>query len=158
MLMAALMVADELSGTLDRLSKVEEEVKDIRGSRDEIAHVADLYKVYVRRGEETGDGHYLVDHSSFTYLMGPDGEFVALFRQGYDPQGLAGSNPGEIMDVGCGFEDGPGRKPVFGQNLSKHLAAGDGVLHPRRLWWCFDGGLDGAAVCGPGLDQFVCDL
>ncbi len=37
MLMAGLMVADELSGALDRLNKVEQELKDLRDSREEIS-------------------------------------------------------------------------------------------------------------------------
>lgn len=36
-LMAALMVADELSGSVDRLSKVEDEIRDLKNSRDEIS-------------------------------------------------------------------------------------------------------------------------
>ena len=36
-LMAGLMVADELSGALDRLNKVEDELKDLKASREEVS-------------------------------------------------------------------------------------------------------------------------
>lgn len=35
-LMAGLMVADELSGAIDRLNKIEEELKDLKASRDDV--------------------------------------------------------------------------------------------------------------------------
>jgi protein SCO1/2 len=50
----------------------------LTGSEDEIQEVAKSWRVYVQQGEEK-DGAYLVDHSTFTFLMGPDGDYVAHF-------------------------------------------------------------------------------
>ena len=82
----------------------------------------EAYGVFGERGEDIGEGHYLVDHSAFTYLMGPDGGFVALFPRGFDPQGVAASIARLMMKmtvrlgavllafllVACGGEDGGG--------------------------------------------------
>ena len=38
-------------------------------------------------GEAAAD--YLVDHSTLTYLMAPDGRFVTLFFHGTEPEPMA---------------------------------------------------------------------
>lgn len=48
---------------------------------------AKTYKVYFERHEDGGD-NYLVDHSAYFYLMGPDGEFVDV---------IEGVTPGDQM-------------------------------------------------------------
>ena len=46
----------------------------LTGTEDQIAAIADDYNVYYARVEDDDDpDFYLVDHSSFTYLVGPDG-------------------------------------------------------------------------------------
>jgi protein SCO1/2 len=63
----------------------------LTGSAAEIAAVAKAYKVYYRKapGAKAGDKDYLMDHTSFIYLVGPDGKVVALFRGGTKPEVLA---------------------------------------------------------------------
>lgn len=56
----------------------------LTGSEAEVAAAARAYKVHRRKvlsspGQTEG---YLVDHSSLTYLMGPDGGFLTLFPTG----------------------------------------------------------------------------
>jgi protein SCO1/2 len=63
----------------------------LTGSEVQIEAVAGAYKVFYALGENIGEGHYLVDHSAFSYLMGPDGEFIAVFGQRVEPQGAARS-------------------------------------------------------------------
>jgi cytochrome oxidase Cu insertion factor (SCO1/SenC/PrrC family) len=63
----------------------------LTGTPDEIAAVAKAYhvwyeKVEVDTGSEDGAGDYVMDHTSITYLMGPDGEFVQHFSFGTSPQ------------------------------------------------------------------------
>ena len=81
----------------------------LTGSSEQIADVARRYRVYYakvaavkapgsRDGAET-DGTYLMDHSSFLYLVGPDGRFRALFRQGMDVDALA-AEIGQRMAAG----------------------------------------------------------
>ena len=56
----------------------------LTGSAEQIADVAAAYRVFYMRaplGESGNDesGDYLMDHSSFTYGLGPDGEVIRVF-------------------------------------------------------------------------------
>jgi protein SCO1/2 len=61
----------------------------LTGSEAQIAAVARAYRVYYAKAATKDSGSYLMDHSSFLYLMGPDGGFRALFHQGMTPEELA---------------------------------------------------------------------
>ncbi len=39
--------------------------------------------------DENDPEHYSINHSALTYLLGPDGKFVAAFDHGTDPETLA---------------------------------------------------------------------
>ena len=52
----------------------------LTGTPEQIATVAREYRVYYATARRDGDKDYLVDHSSITYLIGPDGRFVKFFR------------------------------------------------------------------------------
>ena len=60
----------------------------LTGSADDIAEAAEAYKVYYAKAEGDDPDRYLMNHSSFTYLMTPDG-LAALFRRGATPQEIA---------------------------------------------------------------------
>jgi protein SCO1/2 len=53
----------------------------LTGTAEQIAAVAKSYRVYYARAPHQGGDPdaYMMDHSSFFYLMGPDGKFRALF-------------------------------------------------------------------------------
>lgn len=61
----------------------------LTGSEEEIAAAAKAYAVYYRKAENAGASEYLMDHSRQTYLMGPDGEPIALLPQDETPQAVA---------------------------------------------------------------------
>ena len=61
----------------------------LTGTPDQIAKVAKEYRVFYMKVEQTEAGAYLVDHSSLTYLIGPDGRFVQFFGHQASPQELA---------------------------------------------------------------------
>lgn len=63
----------------------------LSGSAEEIAGVAKAFRVYYRLGQPSKPGadDYLVDHTSFVYLLGPDGKLAALLRGGVGPEVLA---------------------------------------------------------------------
>ncbi len=63
----------------------------LTGSDMEIDAIKQAYRVFSARGEDIGEGFYLVDHSAFTYLMGPEGGFVAMYPNEFEPQGAAAS-------------------------------------------------------------------
>ena len=61
----------------------------LTGSPDEIGAVLKSFRVFARKVESQTSNQYVMDHSTFLYLMGPDGEFVTMFRYGTDPEEMA---------------------------------------------------------------------
>ncbi|HYH40304.1 MAG TPA: SCO family protein [Azospirillum sp.] len=61
----------------------------LTGTPDEIRAVAKEYRVYAAKAPGSSGEAYLMDHSSFVYLMGPDGKFVAVFPGGTGPDKMA---------------------------------------------------------------------
>ena len=51
----------------------------LTGSAEQIAAAAKEYRVYYAKVEDDSASDYLMDHSSFIYLMGPDGAYVTHF-------------------------------------------------------------------------------
>ncbi|MDR3523619.1 MAG: SCO family protein [Acetobacteraceae bacterium] len=54
----------------------------LTGSAEQIASVAKAYRVYYAKADAKGASTYLMDHSSFIYVMGPDGGFRSLIKPG----------------------------------------------------------------------------
>jgi protein SCO1/2 len=61
----------------------------LTGTPEEIAKVAKEYKVYYAKSRKSAGEDYLMDHTSFVYLMGPDGQFLNMFRGQTDPKAMA---------------------------------------------------------------------
>lgn len=51
----------------------------LTGSREQIAAAAKAYRVYYAKVSDDSAGDYLMDHSSFIYLMAADGAYVTHF-------------------------------------------------------------------------------
>jgi cytochrome oxidase Cu insertion factor (SCO1/SenC/PrrC family) len=51
----------------------------LTGSPDAIKSLAKSYRFYYRPTHTSASGDYLVDHSTFLYLIGPDGRFITNF-------------------------------------------------------------------------------
>ncbi|MFC0407489.1 SCO family protein [Roseomonas elaeocarpi] len=64
-------------------------IQGLTGTAEQIAAVAKEYRVYYARSDAPEASDYLMDHSGFTYLLGPDGQFRAMFRPGVPPESLA---------------------------------------------------------------------
>jgi len=60
----------------------------LTGAEDAVAEAARAYRVYYARAGDDPD-YYLMDHSTFTYLMMPEVGFVDFFRHGADPAEIA---------------------------------------------------------------------
>jgi protein SCO1/2 len=53
----------------------------LTGSPEQVAAAAKAYRVYYAKTTAGApEGGYFMDHSGFTYLMGPDGTFIQFFR------------------------------------------------------------------------------
>ena len=61
----------------------------LTGTDQQIADIAKKYRVFYRKAEDASASEYLMDHSNFFYLMGPDGKFLSMFRGGTDPAAIA---------------------------------------------------------------------
>lgn len=61
----------------------------LTGSSEAVDEAAKAFRVFYSRGPEDEYGFYLMNHSGFVYVMGPDGEFVTMFNGGSDPQAMA---------------------------------------------------------------------
>jgi protein SCO1/2 len=62
----------------------------LTGSEAAIEAALRAYRVYARKSDaEAADGSYLVDHSTFTYLMGRDGAYVTHFGHATTPEEMA---------------------------------------------------------------------
>lgn len=80
---------DTAARLADYLARFHPRLIGLTGSTDEIAQVAKAYHVWYEKVQE-GDGpDYAMDHTSITYLMGPNGEFVQHFSFGTSAETLA---------------------------------------------------------------------
>ena len=61
----------------------------LTGTPEQVAEVARAYRVYAKKAPGGTDEAYLMDHSSFVYLMGPDGKFIAVFPGGTSAEKMA---------------------------------------------------------------------
>jgi protein SCO1/2 len=63
--------------------------KGLTGSPEAVQAALKSWRVYSRKAEVRPDGGYLVDHSTFTYLMSPDGAYATHFSHGVSPEEMA---------------------------------------------------------------------
>ena len=67
------------------------EIVGLTGSEEQIAEVARAYRVFYAKVDTGDPDYYLMDHSSFTYLMAPDGSNIAVFPYDTPPDEMAGA-------------------------------------------------------------------
>lgn len=63
----------------------------LTGTTEQVAAAAKTFRVYYAKTQSKTASDYLMDHSSFVYLVGPDGQFRALLKGGTPPEVLAKS-------------------------------------------------------------------
>jgi cytochrome oxidase Cu insertion factor (SCO1/SenC/PrrC family) len=63
----------------------------LSGSQEQITTVAREYRVYFGKVPGNDPDSYLMDHTSFSYLIAPDGHFVQFFRDKLSPEEVADS-------------------------------------------------------------------
>ncbi len=61
----------------------------LTGTPEQVRAAAKAYRVYYRKAENDSATEYLMDHSSITYLMNPDGGYVTHFGHDATPEGIA---------------------------------------------------------------------
>jgi protein SCO1/2 len=60
----------------------------LTGTEEQVRAATQAYKAYAKI-QPTGDEFYLVDHSTFTYLVLPETGFVDFFRRETTPDEMA---------------------------------------------------------------------
>ena len=69
-------------------SNMHERMIGLTGSPEQIATASKAYRTYFRK-QDSDDEYYLVDHSTFTYLVLPEQGFVDFFRREVTPEQMA---------------------------------------------------------------------
>ncbi len=62
----------------------------LTGTAEQVKAAADAYKVYYRQ-PESKVGNYMLDHSTFTYLVFPDSGFANFYKRDDSPTVVANS-------------------------------------------------------------------
>ena len=71
------------------VTNLDPEMVGLTGTEAQIAEAARNWRVYYAVAGERDDPYYLVDHSTFTYLMAPEVGFLDFFRHATDPAEMA---------------------------------------------------------------------
>jgi protein SCO1/2 len=72
---------DTPSRLADYLSNFDPRITGLTGTEEQIAAVAKAYRVYYSPGQNEQSGADLISHSTFLYLMNPNGKLAALYPQ-----------------------------------------------------------------------------
>ncbi|MCC1491181.1 SCO family protein [Cognatishimia sp. F0-27] len=72
----------------DFAANMHEKMIGLTGSEDQVKAASQAYRTYYR-AEDSDDEYYLVDHSTFTYLVLPEQGFVEFFRREVTPDEMA---------------------------------------------------------------------
>lgn len=71
------------------VSNLDPEMIGLSGTEAQVAEAARNWRVYYAVAGDREDPFYLVDHSTFTYLMAPEVGFLDFFRHATDPAIIA---------------------------------------------------------------------
>lgn len=66
-----------------------ERLVGLTGTAEQVKDVADAYRIFYRRVDDPDYSYYLMDHTSFVYLLNPEGDVVSLLRYGTSPEEMA---------------------------------------------------------------------
>jgi protein SCO1/2 len=80
----------------DYVSRFHPRMQGLTGTPEQVAEAARRYRVYFARVQRPEMTDYLMDHSSFIYLVGPDAKVRTLFRQEQSPEAIAAAIAAQI--------------------------------------------------------------
>ncbi|MGG5886090.1 SCO family protein [Falsiroseomonas sp. HC035] len=83
----------------DYVSRFHPRMVGLTGSPEQVAAAARAYRVYYAKAQRPEMSAYLMDHSSFIYLVGPDGRVRTLFRPETTPEAIAQSVRAHLRPV-----------------------------------------------------------
>jgi len=74
----------------------------LTGTAEQVKDISKYFAVYYKRVEEEGASEYLMDHSSYTYLMDENGKAITVFRHGIDPKDMVQQLRASLKEMGSG--------------------------------------------------------
>jgi cytochrome oxidase Cu insertion factor (SCO1/SenC/PrrC family) len=80
----------------DYVARFHPRMQGLTGTPEQVAEVARRYRVYYARVQRPDMTDYLMDHSSFIYLVGPDGRVRSLYRPDQRPEDIAAAVAAQI--------------------------------------------------------------
>jgi protein SCO1/2 len=81
----------------DYVSRFHPRMLGLTGTPEQVSEAARRYRVYYAKVNRADAGAYLMDHSSFVYLVGPDGRVRSLFRPEASPDDIAAVVRAQLM-------------------------------------------------------------
>jgi protein SCO1/2 len=80
---------DTPAAIADYVSAFHPRIVGLTGADAQVRAAAKAYRVYFAKGKVDEDGEYFMDHSSFVYLMHPDGHYLTHFGPNTAPEVMA---------------------------------------------------------------------
>ncbi len=80
---------DTVEAMADYVTHFHPRMVGLTGTPEQVAEAAKNYRVYYQKVESETATYYLVDHSTYLYLIGPDGYYVTHFSHSTDPAEIA---------------------------------------------------------------------
>lgn len=87
---------DTPAALADYVGRFHPRMQGLTGSVEQIRDVAARYRVYFQRRDSPDATHYLMDHSSFMYFVGPDARVRTLFRSDASVEEMTRSISGQL--------------------------------------------------------------
>jgi len=93
---------DTPAAMADYVGRFHPRMVGLTGTPEQVAAAARAYRVFYARVNRPEMSQYLVDHSSFIYLVGPDGRVRGLFRPDTAPEAIAQAVRGHLRGIAAG--------------------------------------------------------
>lgn len=71
---------DDVAQMARYVSQFHHKIIGLTGNSTQIKAAINAYKIYAAKVQNPGENDYIMDHSSFTYLMSPQDQLVAIFK------------------------------------------------------------------------------
>lgn len=82
---------DDVEQMASYLKNFNENIEGLTGNKEQLKAVRDVYKVYAQKVEMESLAGNMFSHSSFTYLMDREGNYLSHFPHNTDPQKIISS-------------------------------------------------------------------
>jgi protein SCO1/2 len=87
---------DTPAALADYVSRFHPRMIGLTGTAEQVAAAARAYRVFYAKVQRPEMTQYLMDHSSFIYLVGPDARVRTLFRPETAPEAIAQAIRGQL--------------------------------------------------------------